>query len=170
MKKQSGMRPHDIVILLKIIAKGDKQWLMKDLAQELEISSSEVSESLNRSVYSGLLKSNKKEVLKMALLEFLQYGLKYIYPQQPGALVRGMPTAYSASPLNKTIVSEEAVVWPYVDGTVRGQAITPLYEKAPIAALRDPVFYELLALVDALRVGRVREKNIALVELKNRIE
>ncbi len=30
MKKHNGMRPHDIVILLKIAAKGDAPWLMKD--------------------------------------------------------------------------------------------------------------------------------------------
>jgi hypothetical protein len=42
----------------------------------------------------------------MSLLEFLQYGLKYVYPQHPGSIVRGMPTAYSAPPFNKEIVKE----------------------------------------------------------------
>ena len=47
MKKHSGMRPHDIVVLLKIAAKEDQSWLMKDLSIELGISASEISESLN---------------------------------------------------------------------------------------------------------------------------
>ena len=51
MKKHSGMRPQDIVILLKIATYGDNNWYMKDIANDLFISPSEVSESLNRSVY-----------------------------------------------------------------------------------------------------------------------
>jgi hypothetical protein len=39
----------------------------------------------------------------------------------------------------------------------------------PEVSLKDPVFYEFIALCDALRVGRVREKNIAVVELKKTI-
>jgi hypothetical protein len=53
MKKHSGMRPHDIVILLKIAAKDDRDWYMKDLAYELGISASEISESIHRSVIAG---------------------------------------------------------------------------------------------------------------------
>ena len=33
----------------------------------------------------------------------------------------------------------------------------------------DPALYELLSLVDALRVGKVREKELAISELKKRI-
>jgi hypothetical protein len=36
----------------------------------------------------------------------------------------------------------------------------------PEAALRDPALYEKLALVDALRDGRVRERKLAEQELK----
>jgi hypothetical protein len=36
-----------------------------------------------------------------------------------------------------------------------------LYKLAPAAALRDPVFYEYLALVDALRDGRARDRKLA---------
>ena len=35
MKKHSGMRPHDIVILLKIVTYGDNDWYIKDAANEL---------------------------------------------------------------------------------------------------------------------------------------
>jgi len=170
MKKHSGMRPHDVVVLLKIAAKGNEPWLMKDLSIELGISPSEVSESLHRSAYSGLISQNKKQLMKMALLEFLQYGLKYVYPQQPGALVRGIPTAYSAPPLSKYIVSNENIVWPYAEGNVRGQALEPLYSGAPKAGLQDSKLYELLALTDALRIGKAREKTIAMEELKKRLE
>lgn len=163
------MRPHDIVILLKIAAKGSQNWLMKDLAIELGISASEVSESINRSVQAGLLAKDKKRVMKAALLEFLQYGLPYVFPQQPGALVRGIPTAHSAPPLNKFIESNELYVWPSAKGNARGQAIEPLYSSVVTAIEKDRLLYELLALVDALRVGRVREKQLAMEELTKRL-
>jgi DNA-binding Lrp family transcriptional regulator len=169
MKKHSGMRPHDIVILLKIAAKGSQNWLMKDLAIELGISASEVSESINRSVQAGLLAKDKKRVMKAALLEFLQYGLPYVFPQQPGALVRGIPTAHSAPPLNKFFESNELYVWPSAKGNARGQAIEPLYSSVVTAIEKDRLLYELLALVDALRVGRVREKQLAMEELTKRL-
>lgn len=169
MKKHSGMRPHDVVILLKIAAKESKPWYMKDLSHELGISASEVSESINRSVIAGLIAQDKKRIMKSALLDFLQHGLPYVYPQQPGALVRGLPTAHSAPPLSDTIMSDEAYVWPYAKGTIRGQKIEPLHPNVPDACLKDEQFYKLMALTDALRVGKAREKNLAFEELKKRI-
>jgi predicted transcriptional regulator len=169
MKKHSGMRPLDIVVLLKIAANGNKAWLMKELSATLKISASEISESLHRSSLAGLIAGNKKKIMVMALLEFLQYGLKYVYPQHPGALVRGVPTAYSAPPLSEKIVSNEAVVWPHPEGSVRGQAIEPLHPSVPVACLQDSELYALLALIDALRIGRAREKKLAMEELKKRL-
>jgi hypothetical protein len=54
-------------------------------------------------------------------------------------------------------------------GTVRGHSIIPLYPSVPEAALKDEKLHELLALTDALRVGRAREKEIAVIELKKRL-
>jgi len=169
MKKHNGMRPHDVAVLLKIVAKGTHPWLMKDLSIELFISPGEISESINRSVLSGLLAQDKKRLMKQALLSFLEHGLPYVYPQHPGPLVRGLPTSHTASPLNKLIVSEEPYVWPYAEGKVRGQAIEPLHPRLPEACLIDLDFYELMALCDALRVGKARERKLAVDILKSRI-
>ncbi len=169
MKKHSGMRPQDIVVLLKIAAKKDKPWLMKDLSIELEISASEISESLNRSAIAGLISKDKTRLMKLAILDFLEHGLRYVYPQHPGGKTRGIPTAHAAPPLNNEIVSSEAYVWPYGEGTVRGESIEPLHPKVPEASLNDTVFYEYMALSDALRVGKAREKTLAIEELKKRL-
>lgn len=169
MKKHSGMRPHDIAVLLKIASKGEESWYMKDLAYELGISASEISESLNRSVISGLISSDKKTLNKLSLLDFLKSGLRYVYPQQPGSLVRGIGTAHSAPPLNKEILSEEQFVWPFGKGNIRGQAIEPLHKNTPEACISDTKYYELMALTDAIRIGKVREQNIAFEMLKERI-
>jgi hypothetical protein len=170
MTKQQIMSPHDIVVLLKIIANGDEAWQQKPMAEALGISQSEVSKSVHRSKYAGLLDHTGKRVMRMALMDFLQYGLRYAFPQMPGAMVRGVPTAHSAPPLNREIQSSEAYVWPYGKGSVRGQSITPLHPGVPEAALKDPVLYELLALIDALRVGRARERQLAVEELKKRLK
>lgn len=169
MKKHSGMRPHDIVVLLKIAAKKDTYWMMKDLSIELGISASEISESLNRSAIAGLITQDKKRLMKSAILDFLEHGLRYVYPQKPGAIVRGIVTAHSALPLSEEIESNELYVWPYAKGGLRGESIEPLHPKVPNACLKDSLFYEYMTLCDALRVGRARERNLALKELKKRL-
>lgn len=170
MKKHSGMRPHDLAVLLKIASKGQQKWLMKDLAYELEISGSEISESLHRSAIAGLISNDKKKLRILSLLDFLTSGLQYVYPQQPGAIVRGIETAHSAAPLKDKIVSTEPFVWSFAKGNVRGQSIEPLHPKIPNACLRDSRFYEFMALTDAIRVGKVRERKIAIQLIKERLE
>lgn len=61
-------------------------------------------------------------------------------------------------------------VWPYAEGKVRGIAFAPLYKGAPKAALRDPKFYSVLALCDAVRGGRTRERNLAIELLGKEID
>jgi len=169
IKNQNSMKPQDIVVLLKIIAQNNDNWQQIPLAYALKMSQSEVSQSVARSKYAGLLDDSGKRVMRQAFNDFLQYGLAVVFPTKPGAIVRGMPTAHSAAPLNVVISSGENYVWPFAMGSVRGHGITPLYASVPQAALEDKQLYELLSLVDALRVGKVREKNLAIQELKQRI-
>jgi len=166
---KNNLKSQDIVILLKIIALGDKSWFHHTIAQELNMSQSEVSQSLNRSRYAGLIDNARKKVNKIAFTEFLIHGVGYAFAQQPGPLVRGMLTAHSAKPLNNIIHAVDKYVWPDAKGLDRGQAIEPLYATVVAASQKDNDLYELLTLVDAIRVGRVREKEIAKKELQKRI-
>ncbi len=168
-QQQQTLSQLDVVILLKIIALGDSPWMQSNLAISLNISQSEVSKSLMRSKYAGLIDSSGKKVSRLALMELIQYGIRYIFPQQPGAIVRGIATAHAAPPLNTIIKSEEPYVWPSAKGNVRGQCIIPLYPSVIDAVKMDDKLYSLLALVDAIRVGRAREKEIAIQELKKLI-
>lgn len=171
MKSQNQqMKPQDVLLLLKIVSNNNPSWNQKPMAEDLGMSQSEVSEAVARCKYAGLLAPNGKTVMKMALMELLQYGLRYVFPQKPGAVVRGVPTSHSAKPLSDEIQSSEAYVWPYGKGTVRGHSIAPLYPSVPEAALKDEKLHELLALADALRVGRARERELAVKELKKRLE
>ena len=171
MKTQNqSLKPQDVLLLLKIVSDNNSSWNQKPMAEALGLSQSEVSEAVSRCKYAGLLAPNGKTVMKIALLELLQYGLRYVFPQKPGPVVRGLPTSHSASPLKAQIQSSEAYVWPYAKGTVRGHSIVPLYPSAPEAALKDAQLYEFLVLVDALRVGRAREREMAVKELKIRLD
>ena len=185
MKKHNGMRPQDVVIILKLIAQTKSKIpekksnfslseilenQNKNIAKSLEMSEAEVSESLRRSEYAGLISDKKtKQVNQKAMLEFLLHGIKYVFPIHPGAMVRGIPTAHSALPISNNIVSDELFVWEHSEGTVRGQAIIPLYHTVPNIVQNDEKLYELLALVDAIRTGTARINKIASEELEKRI-
>ena len=109
--------------------------------------------------------------MRAALLEFLVHGVKYAFAPERGGLTRGVPTGYAAAPLDKVIAgsSDPPPVCPHAEGKVRGYAFAPLYPTEPAAALRDAALYELLALVDAIRDGRARERSLARQALEKRL-
>ena len=166
MRKHNGMRPQDVAILLKIVSLGQKTWQLSSLANSLRISISEISESLNRSQISGLIDYNKKKVNKQNLFEFLVYGVKYVFPQEPGSMVRGIPTAHSHANMKNVFISEMDYVWPDNKGTSMGLMIEPFYPKQVEGVKEDELYYKLLALVDVIRVGKVREVKYAVTELR----
>jgi hypothetical protein len=171
MKKHNGMRPQDIVVLMKIIAQRSDDWRNIDIANAISLSPSEVSEALNRSKIAGLIDSGRKKVNINSFTEFLIYGLKYVFPVEPGAIVKGIPTAHSASPIKEHIsAGSDNFVWAYAKGSHRGQAIEPLYKTVPKIVQADSLFYELLTIADTFRVGRVREIKIAIDELNKRLK
>jgi hypothetical protein len=167
------LRPLDVVVLLKLSLCAERPTYLQ-LAQELHLYPSEVYTSLKRARLSHLVQGQKQEdrLNRSALLEFLLHGIRYAFPVEKGALTRGVPTAYAAPPLQQSIASgdDPPPVWPYAEGTVRGYSFSPLHKNVPLAALEDAWLYELLALVDALRDGRARERDLAGRELKKRLE
>jgi len=163
------MRPQDIVVLLKLMLAQGASWTQTSLSRDLLLSQSEISESIKRSSYARLVIDKGRTVQRQALLEFIKYGLPYTFPQQPGMVQRGFPTAHSAPPLSVEILSDEKYVWPSAKGTARGHSILPLYPSVTQFIQSDPQMYELLALVDAVRVGRARERNLAMDILKEKL-
>jgi len=171
MKKHNGMRPQDIVVLLKIFSIQDRNWRIIDIANAIQISPSEVSEALNRCRIARLIDSKKRNINLNSLSEFLIYGLKYVFPAEPGAMVKGIATAHSAPPINEHVVSgRDAYVWPYAKGNIKGQAIEPLYKTLPSRIQHENVlFYEMLVIIDTIRIGKIRETKFAVQELKKRL-
>lgn len=148
---------------------GEYPWLLSDLSKALSISISEISESLNRSRIAHLTDYEKRNIHRLNLLEFLVHGIKYVFPQQPGAMVRGIPTAHSHPILKKKFISDINYVWPDSKGETIGQSIEPLYPKQINAVKNDENFYILMSLIDVIRVGKTREINFAVEELNKLI-
>jgi hypothetical protein len=167
------LRPQDVVVALKLIASLGEPPTYAKLAGELALSSSQVFMAVERGRVARLLESHDQPKPNRAnLKEFLIHGVKYAFPAERGGTSRGVPTAYAAPPLNQLIVQsgDAPPVWPDPEGTVRGLEFSPLYHNVPKAARRDPKLYELLALVDAIREGRGREREIAIREIIARID
>ncbi len=166
------LKPQDIVILLKLVTLGNRPWSYSSLAYELVMSPSEVHSGIKRAAAARLFDSQRNLPIIQALKEFLVHGVKYAYPPDRRALTRGMPTSYAAPPLNTLIVqpSEPPPVWADSEGTTRGYEFSPLYKSVPKAAANDSALYELLTLVDAIRDGRARERELAVKELTARLD
>ena len=166
-----AIKPQDIVVLAKLIArKGGKDWSQNGIAVELCLSPSQINSSLKRLVFAGLMtpykQPGKPEPIIQACSEFFTHGMKYIFPAKLGRLARGVPTSYSGPSLKRQIVAgkDPVPVWPYGKGEVRGVALMPLYPSVPesITQYPDPLFYDILTLLDAIRSGRAREKQLAI--------
>ena len=152
------------------------QYTVRALAQLTGISKSQINLSLQRSFDSGLaIRDRKIDVPRAnirALSEFIVYGLRYVFPVKPGALPRGISTSLAAPVLEGKLSSagELPPVWSDAKGNTRGQVIEPLFKSVPYAVRLDAELYALLALVDAIRVGQSRERNLAIKLLSEHLE
>jgi hypothetical protein len=105
------------------------------------------------------------------LAEFALHGAKYAFAAERLPVGPGVPTSHAAPAFAGVFAEgQEPLVWPDPHGTVRGEGLLPLHPCVPSAALRDAALYELLALFDALRAGRARERAIAGQRLQALIE
>lgn len=161
--RQEVLRPVDVPVALALSRAPGLGY--EPLSETLDISLSTAHQAVKRLVAAGLVDDDRR-VHRRALLEFLSHGLRYAFFARPGREIRGIPTAHSAPPLADEIAADDAYVWPSAAGTIRGAAIPPLYEGAPGLKERSPELYEALALLDALRVGRARERKLGLRHLE----
>jgi len=173
------MKAQDILVILKIQCICDRaddgaqpSWSQRQLAEATGVSLSQVNAACRRLEQVGLLSPGKHRIVRSSLLKFIVHGLQYSFPVQMGSVTRGMPTAYAAPPLKGEFLSSEdelVPVWPDAHGSVRGLSFKPVYRTAPMAARKDGRLYEYLALIDAIRGGRARERTKAVEILTQRL-
>ena len=166
-----GLLPQDVLVLAKLVCYEGGRPPIAQVAGDLALSPSQVHASLKRLERSRLVDQEKGRPVLKAVEEFLIHGVKYAFPVRRGEATRGMPTAYAAPPLKDQTADRGDLppVWPDAEGDVRGVTLEPLHKAAPKAARRDPELHELLALIDALRDGRARERQLAEKELSVRL-
>jgi hypothetical protein len=150
------------------VGPGEEDWTVRGLENSTGISKSQVSGALRRCVSVGLAHPDRRNrrlrTNTRALRGLIVHGIKYVFPAQRGPLVRGIPTTYAAPVLAGKLLSagQHPDVWEDGQGTVLGQRVEPLHPAAPHAVRRDPTLYAMLALVDAIRLGREREMALAV--------
>lgn len=168
------LKPQDVIVALKLLCVGERSWTYAELAVELGLSASQLHSAIQRALSSQLVINLGERIVPNTrnLREFLVHGLKYVFVPERGEMTRGIPTGYAAPALEHFFNAdgEPPPVWPDPQGNVRGVAFPPLYKIAPHASARDPKLYDLLALVDAIRGGRAREREIATRELDKQLE
>ncbi|MDO8953885.1 MAG: hypothetical protein Q7V63_03455 [Gammaproteobacteria bacterium] len=172
------LKPQDIVLLLKLLAnQAHLNWTQHQLGMHLCLSPSVINASLDRLKKSGFLNLGAYNVRYQLVIpaceELLIHAIKYIFPAEVGAYTSGIATSYAA-PVFQGLISigqEPILIWPSAQGKQRGLALEPLYHCVPESLLHypDQAFYDLLALVDAIRQGQARERNMAVKLLKERL-
>lgn len=156
MRSRALLRPHDVGLALQLVLTPDAPF--RELAERVGLSVGEVHGGTRRLEAARLLEARPRAVRRRALVALLSHGIPHVFPGWPGADAQGVPTAHAGPALDAHIPSAEAVVWPSPGGPARGAALTPLLPRAA-ATLRDnPALYRWLTLVDALRIGRPRER------------
>ena len=166
------LRPQDIAILLKL-AKEDPYVPLTRLATAVALTPAQVQQSLRRAAEGHLVRLGPhrgrspqlKEVNRLALLELVLHGVRYVYPARLGGETRGVPAFAQFAP---TVFESDALqpVWPDPEGPSRGLELKPLYPQVPLAAREDPEYHRVLAYVDALRAGQARERKWAAEQLE----
>ena len=164
-----NLKPQDVVVALGALLKVPASSTYQARAMQLGMSVSEVHAADKRLRQAGLMAEGR--LVKAALEEFMIHGLRYVFVPDLGEVVRGMPTAHAGPGLSSVMVQQDLMppVWPDPEGEARGFSFSPLYRSVPKAARQDHALYELLALADALRAGRARERKLAAELLRKHL-
>lgn len=170
------LKPLDIMLLVWLATRPQREWqgTVRELAATLGIVPSQIQYALARAARCHLYSREARRVLAPNLLEFLEHGLRFALPVEPGPVEQGVPTAHSAPVMQAALASvgEPALsrlVWPHLDGSEVGQTLSPLHPVVPGIALADADFHAAMALVDSLRVGGGRERSVAVTLLRERL-
>ncbi|MBP1474077.1 hypothetical protein J7I44_07180 [Frateuria sp. MAH-13] len=169
------LKPQDLLVLFKAAAHPGQRWTYAALGNDLGLSPSQAHRSVQRAIAAGLGVVRGRgdwAPVRPALTEFAVHGVRYVWPAQPGPVKRGLPTSFGVEPLagKITAAASEVPVWAHPAGKAKGPSLSPIYRSAPQAALLDPALHRLLALQDAIRAGRARERSLATDLLTKELE
>lgn len=157
------LKAQDVLVALRLALTEGFSNSYAALAEELGMSASEAHAAMRRLEDARLLDPAERHIRRSVLRNFLIHGVPYAFAVRVEGMTRGIPTAWAAPVFAGEFVSGDQLppVWPDPEGQVQGLAVKPLYPSAPHAAKKNDKLYSLLAAVDALRIGRARERAAA---------
>jgi hypothetical protein len=164
------LSPTDIYVLAGVLANEEANPTLRELAEKLHVDHTLIHRALKRAANAGLYRADSKRVNRANFEELKIHALRFFAPGPLGALTRGIPAAWAAPPISSIIHQSEQEpqpVWPDALGTVRGQALQPLHPAAVKAIEDEPALAQLLAVLDSLRAGDVRVREVAATELRD---
>lgn len=170
---QPTLRPFDVAVALRLLLEPEERY--EPLAEALATSTSAVHRGVARLQWAGLLRGTSRIVARPALREFLLHGVRYAFPAVRGQEVVGVATAWSHASIAALLSTEIAadisrpLVWPDESGTVRGDMLVPLFPAAARVSARDARLHELLAAVDAMRLGSPGVRRVVSEYLAERV-
>ncbi|MFC0139657.1 hypothetical protein ACFFJN_05995 [Erwinia mallotivora] len=165
--EEEELKQKGIIEFSEIEAYRESLYTVRNLEKTTGISKTQIADSIKRCTDIALVRKDRKYSVprtnNKSLLEFIVYGIKYVFPVRMGELTRGIATSFSAPVLNEKLFSsgELIAVWPDERAKSKGQKVVPLFHSVPYAVRLDGNLYEMLALVDAIRLGNQREAGLA---------
>jgi hypothetical protein len=129
------------------------------------LSASQTHSAIGRLIACHLVDAEFKQPIKRNLVEFLVHGLRYVFPMVLGSVGVGIPTAHSGPLMKSKIIhhQDQRYVWVSETGDRKQKGITvvPLHKEIPKIVKNDKDLYEILTVVDALRMNSPREREVA---------
>ncbi len=149
----------------------DSSWTVRSLAGELHLPPAAVQRSLARLGETPVYDAACRRVDRSAALELLEHALPFVAPARLGGPTRGVRTAWGAPVLAGRLAptDEPPPVWPAPEGDARGLTVEPLHPAVVALAASDPWMYEMLALIDGIRLGDARVRSVARELLRERL-
>ena len=166
MLKAESLKPQDILTACKLYAYEARggELTYSGLGRDVGLSPSEAHASVERCRRAALF-TPSNVVVRRNLRELLVAGVPLVYYPTRGGIACGMLTSIHAPSLVGRIAPSAPalvpVVWPG-SGRDRGESLSPVYKAVPQACAADDVLYEVMALVDVVRVGTPSERSAAV--------
>lgn len=155
------LKPIDLTILVYLRAEHRHEpWTQMQLSRALGVAQSGIHRAIKQLHRSDLMRQDDR-----AFRDLLVHAVKHVFPGTLGPPARGVPTGHSHPSISTRIHASDGLVWPHDAGVESGTSMTPLHSCVPAVAMEKPRFHQLMAWLDVLRVGRVREVQLAVEEL-----
>jgi len=170
-RPQHNLKPLDVFVACRLALPGGGEMTQKQVAYALSLAKSTTFVALQSLRRARLVAcpGTTAAAARTRLCAFLVHGVPVVFAPVKTAVVRGLPTGIFSPHFRERFAGAKDIplVWPYPRGRETGEGLVPLYPSLPLACSRDPALYQMMAAIDVLRVGRVREREAAVAYIED---